>query len=90
MATPLRRILDSSPLILLAKVGQIDLLRAGVSEIVVPDAVLSEVGARGPADPVFQQIQSTGWLKIVPAPRLRHECWLGASVPERALCSRSP
>ena len=33
MATPVRRIVDSSPLILLAKIGHLDLLRAGVPEI---------------------------------------------------------
>ena len=33
MATPVRRIVDSSPLILLAKIGQLDLLRAGEPEI---------------------------------------------------------
>ena len=68
MATPIRRIVDSSPLILLAKVGHLDLLLAGVRQIIVPDAVHSEVGARGTSDPVFQQIQSTSWLSIVPAP----------------------
>jgi predicted nucleic acid-binding protein len=44
------------------------LLHAGVPKIIVPDVVLREVGARGPADPVFQEIQRTTWLKIVPAP----------------------
>ena len=68
MATPVRRIVDTSSLIFLAKIGQLELLRAGVSEIVVPDAVLSEVAAPGPADLVFQQIQNTVWLNIVPAP----------------------
>jgi predicted nucleic acid-binding protein len=53
---------------LLAKVGQLDVLRAGVPEIIVPDIVLAEVGARGPADPTFQEIQQTAWLKIVPTP----------------------
>jgi hypothetical protein len=43
VATPIRRIVDSSPLILLAKAGQLDVLRAGVAEVRVPDAVLSEV-----------------------------------------------
>jgi hypothetical protein len=33
VATPVRRIVDSSPLILLAKIAQLDLLHAGVPEI---------------------------------------------------------
>jgi hypothetical protein len=33
VATPVRRIVDSSPPILLAEIGQLDLLRAGVPEI---------------------------------------------------------
>ena len=56
MATPVRRIVNASPLILLAKAGQLDLLRAGVPEIIVSDAVLREVGARGPADRVLLEI----------------------------------
>lgn len=90
MATPVRRIVDSSPLILLAKIGQLDLLRSGVPEVLVPDAVLAEVGVPGPADLVFQQIQSTLWLKIVPAPPPppRVSLWgLGAGETR---CSPSP
>src|ERR1039457_6376285 len=68
VATPVRRIVNTSPLILLAKVGQLDLLRAGVPEIIVPAAVLREVSARGPADPDFQKIQRVAWLKVVPTP----------------------
>ena len=68
MATPLRRIVNTSPLILLAKVGQLELLRAGVPDIIVPDAVLVEIGARGPADPALQQIQRAAWLRVLPAP----------------------
>jgi predicted nucleic acid-binding protein len=68
VAAPVRRIVNASPLILLAKAGQLDLLRAGVPEIIVPDVVFREVGARGPADPAFQEVQRTTWLKIIPAP----------------------
>jgi predicted nucleic acid-binding protein len=68
VATPLRRIVHASPLILLAKAGQLDLLRAGVPEIIVADAVLREVSARGPADPVLLEVQRASWLKVVPAP----------------------
>jgi predicted nucleic acid-binding protein len=68
VGTAIRRIVDSSALILLAKIGQLDLLRVGVPEIVVPDTVLAEVGALGPSDLVFQQIQNATWLKIVHTP----------------------
>jgi predicted nucleic acid-binding protein len=68
VATPVRRIVNASPLILLAKAGQLELLRAGVPEIIVPEAVLREVSARGPADPVLLEIQRAVWLKVVPAP----------------------
>ena len=73
MATPLRRIVNASPLILLAKAGQLDLLRAGVPEIIVPDTVLRELSARGPADPVLLEVQRTSWLTIVPAPPIPPE-----------------
>jgi len=59
VATPLRRVVDTSALILLAKVGQLDLLRAGVPDVLVPDAVVAEVAVQGPNDPVFQLIQGT-------------------------------
>jgi predicted nucleic acid-binding protein len=68
VATPVRRIVNASPLILLAKVGQLELLRAGVPEILVPDAVLREVSARGPADPVLLEVQRASWLRLVPTP----------------------
>jgi hypothetical protein len=62
VATPVGRIVNASPLILLAKVGQLDLLRAGVPETIVPDAALQEVGGRGAADPVYQEIlRQGGW-----------------------------
>ncbi len=47
MATPVRRVVDATPLKFLATIGRLDLLRAAVPEIIVPDVVLAEVGARG-------------------------------------------
>jgi predicted nucleic acid-binding protein len=55
-------------LIFLAKVGQLELLRAGIAEIIVPSTVVQELSARGPADPDFQEVQRQAWLRIVPAP----------------------
>ena len=47
MARVVRRIVYASPLILLGKIGRLDLLRVGGSEVVVP-AVLEEVGGHEP------------------------------------------
>ncbi len=38
-----RRIVNASPLILLSKTGQLDLLRLGGAEVVTPDAVIMEI-----------------------------------------------
>ena len=67
MATPVRRVVDASSLIALAKVGRLELLRVGVPEIVVPEAVMSEASVRGLADPVLERIRQAAWLRIVPA-----------------------
>lgn len=68
MAMPDRRIVNASPLILPSKAGHLDLLRVGVPEIIVPEPVLREVGARGPTDPVLLEVRRASWLTILPAP----------------------
>lgn len=60
--------MDASPLILLTKAGQLDLLRLGGMDVVVPDVVVGEIGVRGPGDPTVQAIQQTLWLTAVPTP----------------------
>jgi predicted nucleic acid-binding protein len=91
VATPVRRIVNASPLILLAKGGQLDLLRAGVPEIIVPDAVLQEVSARGAADPVYQEILRTTWLKIAPALPTPPLGWLvNPALRTSVVCSTWP
>ena len=52
MATPIRRIVDSFPLILLSKIGQLDSLLAGVPE------VLSAQSAR--RSPVIEHLRRVG------------------------------
>jgi predicted nucleic acid-binding protein len=59
---------NASPLILLTKAGHLDLLRLGVAEVVVPDAVIVEIGRKGPHDPTVQAIGQAGWLSVVPTP----------------------
>ncbi|MBV8677591.1 MAG: DUF3368 domain-containing protein [Planctomycetaceae bacterium] len=62
--------MNASPLILLTKAGHLDLLRLGGAEVVVPDAVIAEIGRKGPYDPTVQAIGQAGWLSIVPRPQV--------------------
>jgi predicted nucleic acid-binding protein len=62
-----RRIVNASPLILLSKAGRLELLRVGAGEVVVPDAVHDEIGAKGPDDPTVQAVAAAAWLTVVPA-----------------------
>ena len=61
-----RWVVNASPLITLARVGHADWLRQLSDEVVVPEAVRTEIEA-GPADPA-QRVLSAGWLAIVPTP----------------------
>jgi predicted nucleic acid-binding protein len=66
----LRRIVNASPLILLCKAGLLDLLRLGGVDVVTPDAVISEIGAKGVDDPTALAIRQTSWLSVVPNPTI--------------------
>ena len=66
------RIVDASPLILLARVGCLELLREPPdADVTVPDAVFQEVVAGEPFDPSvrFIRLASASWLRIVPTPQ---------------------
>jgi len=67
MARVVRRIVDASPLILLGKIGRLDLLRGGGPEVVVPGAVLEEVGGHEPDDEAAQEIVLASWILIAPS-----------------------
>ena len=64
---PTKRIVNASPLILLAKIGRIDLLEAEDVEVVVPMPVLQEVSNLGPADPAVRAIHDVGWSVVIPS-----------------------
>ena len=66
----MRRIVNASPLILLSKSGQLDLLRLGGVDVVTPDAVITEIGAKGGNDPTALAIRQTSWLSVVPNPAI--------------------
>jgi predicted nucleic acid-binding protein len=61
---PTRRIVNASPLILLTKIGRLDLLRAEGVVVVVPTAVLQEVSCPDPSDPVVRAIHDAGWQVV--------------------------
>ncbi|MGZ3489530.1 MAG: DUF3368 domain-containing protein, partial [Isosphaeraceae bacterium] len=67
MARVVRRIVDASPLILLGKIGRLDLLRVGAPEVVVPGAVLEEVGGYEPDEAAAQEIVLASWIRVAPS-----------------------
>ena len=62
--------MNASPLILLTKAGHLDLLRLGWAEVIVPDAVIAEIGSKGAHDATVQAIAQASWLSIVPTPQI--------------------
>jgi hypothetical protein len=68
------RIVNASPLILLTKIGRIDLLDAEDVDVVVPMPVLQEVSNLDPADPAVRAIDDAGWLEcrdaLIAGPRI--------------------
>jgi predicted nucleic acid-binding protein len=65
------RIVNASPLIVLARVGLLELLREPSNPVVVPDIVYWEVLAGERFDPHVQALReaATDWLQVVPVPR---------------------
>jgi len=53
---------DSSPLILLSAIGELNLLQSLYSIINVPDAVYEEITAAGAGLPGAQEISDAGWI----------------------------
>jgi predicted nucleic acid-binding protein len=65
------RIVNASPLIVLARVGLLELLREPACPVVVPDVVYREVLAGERFDPHVQAVReaATDWLQVMPVPR---------------------
>jgi predicted nucleic acid-binding protein len=58
-------VVDSSPVILLAKTGHLDLLRLAGDPVLLPGAVEQEIYQGGPNDPAVQALGRTSWLQVV-------------------------
>ncbi len=63
-----RPVVNTSPLILLAKAGLLELLLLEGPEIVVPVPVMREVETHGVADPAARAILESTWLKKTETP----------------------
>lgn len=61
-------VVNASPLIFLSRAGLIDLLQLVSSEIIVPEAVASEIDVRGKNDPTAQALATTSWLVVTQIP----------------------
>jgi predicted nucleic acid-binding protein len=64
-------VVNASPLILLAKAGRLELLRALGRDLIVPDAVREELKAKGSDDPVVESVKNTSWLRVVSVPPIQ-------------------
>jgi hypothetical protein len=58
-------VVNASPIILLAKVGLVDLLRQIGTTVVIPEAAVLEIQRRGMADPAVQALAQAKWLASV-------------------------
>lgn len=87
MADP---IVDASPLIYLSRAGYLPLLQVLGSRLLIPDAVVREILAKGEEDAVARTVGAASWLLRLPSAPLspRVEAWqLGAG--ESAVLSRA-
>lgn len=55
---------DASPLIALAHIGQLELLRQLYSEVIVPEAVYAEVVFRRPGRPGASEVRQAEWIVV--------------------------
>ena len=62
-------VVNASPVITLAKVGQLHLLHDLCKELLVPEAVVAEILAGPPADPARRAVEG-GWAPAVVANRI--------------------
>lgn len=54
----------------MTEVGLLEVLREPGVPLLVPDAVLAEIGYRDPNDPAALAVQQAPWIQVVPTPRI--------------------
>jgi predicted nucleic acid-binding protein len=55
---------NASPLINLARIGHLDLLRAVYGELVIPQAVWEEIVVEGAGQPGAEQVRQANWIRV--------------------------
>ena len=55
---------NSSPLIALAKIGKLYILRELFGEIVIPKAVWNEVVVKGKGKPGAEEVEKAEWIQV--------------------------
>jgi predicted nucleic acid-binding protein len=61
---------NASPLIFLADVGLLEVLRQPGIPVLVPDVVLNEIGSLGPEDPTVWAVHQAPWIQVVATPMI--------------------
>ena len=56
---------NSSPLIALAKIGKLHILRELFGEITIPKAVWDEVVVKGRGKPGAEEVEKAEWIKVM-------------------------
>jgi predicted nucleic acid-binding protein len=64
----LRRVVNASPIIFLHSVGLLEQLNEPGVTVLVPDAVLEELGGLGLDDPAAIAVRSASWVQVVTTP----------------------
>lgn len=59
-------VVNASPLILLSRVGEVDLLQGVARSFTVPESVVQELLAKGPEDAAVQALKARPWLQVEP------------------------
>jgi predicted nucleic acid-binding protein len=59
-------VFNSSPLIALATIGQLALLKSLFEQIAIPEAVFEEVVIQGQGEPGSQEVAEAGWIRTIP------------------------
>jgi predicted nucleic acid-binding protein len=83
-------VVNASPIILLARVGQLDLLQRLGPAVVIPDAAVLEICRSGPSDPAVQALAQATWLiKVDPGPIPANVAAFGLGDGENAVLAHA-